>query len=106
MARSAAWLILPSPHHADQEKEAFQVTAQLLAQSLDDLRLAECVARALHATGHRPLYDVEVIVHERLVTLRGSVTSYYLKQVAQAAALAVPGAGRVRNELTVSRRSN
>ena len=65
--------------------------------------MAERVERALCATGYGPLRDVTVTVHSRLLILGGQVPSYHLKQVAQAAALAVTGAHRVRNDLAVSR---
>jgi hypothetical protein len=76
---------------------------QLLPQSQEDLCLAERVERALRATGYGPLRGIAVTVQARLVILGGRVPSYYLKQVAQTTALAVPGACQVRNDLDVSR---
>jgi osmotically-inducible protein OsmY len=99
MARSAALLILPSQPEAD--KDARQTGAQLLTQTLEDLHLAERVQRALYARGYRQLRDIQVTAHARLVILRGRVPSYYLKQLAQDTALAVPGAHQVRNDLEV-----
>jgi len=55
----------------------------------------------LRATGYLPLRDLEIFAAEGFVTLRGRVPSYYLKQVAQAAVLALPGVDAVRNELDV-----
>jgi osmotically-inducible protein OsmY len=66
-----------------------------------DLDLAERVERALRATGYGPLRTVRVSVTDGLVALEGRVGSYYLKQLAQAAVLAVPGAQQVRNGLEV-----
>jgi osmotically-inducible protein OsmY len=101
MARSAALLVLPTPE-ATREKEAPpQPTAALLVQSLEDLRLAESVERALHAAGYGSLRAVQVTVHARRVILWGRVPSYYLKQLAQQTALAVPGAHEVGNGLEV-----
>jgi osmotically-inducible protein OsmY len=77
-------------------------TALLLRQRQEDFCLAERVERALCATGYGPLRDIEVTAHARLVILGGRVPSYYLKQVAQATALAVPGARHVRNDLDVT----
>ena len=103
MTRSAALLILPSQSKA--EKDARQTGAQFLTQCLEDLHLAERVQRALCAPGYRQLRDIQVTAHARLVILRGRVPSYYLKQLAQDTALAVPGAHQVRNDLEVSRPS-
>ena len=78
-------------------------TALLLQQSQEDVCLAERVERALRATGYGPLRGIEVTVHARLIILDGRVPSYYLKQVAQTTALAVPGTRQLRNDLDVSR---
>jgi osmotically-inducible protein OsmY len=71
------------------------------AEGLEDQRLVERVAHALSATGYGPLRDVAITAQDRLVVLAGRVPSYYLKQVAQATALSVPGAHQVRNDLDV-----
>jgi osmotically-inducible protein OsmY len=101
MAESSALLILPAREPPAEQADAVQATAQLLAQGLEDLRLAERVQRALRATGYLPLRGIDVIVQARLVILAGRVPSYYLKQVAQTTVLAVPGAEKVRNGLEV-----
>jgi osmotically-inducible protein OsmY len=103
MAQSAAPLTLPTRERTDEETDAAQGTALLPQQSQEDLCLAGRVERALSATGYGPLRGTEVTVRARLVILRGRVPSYYLKQVAQTTALAVPGARQVRNDLDVGR---
>jgi hypothetical protein len=60
MTRSAALLILPSRPPPDATKDAPQDPTPLLMQSLEDLRRAERVAPALHATGYGPLRHIEV----------------------------------------------
>jgi osmotically-inducible protein OsmY len=105
MARSAALLTLPARARTAGEADAPQGTALLRGQSQEDLGLAERVERALGATGHGPLRGIQVAVHAGLIILGGRVPSYYLKQVAQATALAVPGARHVRNDLDVGRPS-
>jgi osmotically-inducible protein OsmY len=104
MAQSGALLILPSREATNHQTDSVQA-ALLLMQSLEDLRLAERVDRALRATGYGPLRDIEVTVHERLVILAGHVPSYHLTQLAQATAQAVPGVHQVCNELEVGRLS-
>jgi osmotically-inducible protein OsmY len=101
MAQPAALLILPPCKHADDEMDAIQATASLLTRSLEGRRLAERIERALHATGYSALRDIEVSVNARIVHLVGRVPSYYLKQLAQATALAVPGTHAIHNDVDV-----
>jgi osmotically-inducible protein OsmY len=103
MTQPAALLILPAREHTGEETDAARRAALLLQQTQADLCLAERIERALRATGYGPLRGIAVTVHARLVLLGGRVPSYYLKQVAQATALAVPGARQVRNDLDVGR---
>lgn len=72
-------------------------------QCLEDQRLAERVENALRTTGYGALHTVRVSVHARVIILEGRVSSYYLKQIAQATALAIPGAHQIRNGLDVVR---
>jgi osmotically-inducible protein OsmY len=102
MTQSASLLVLPNGGPAGEPTDTARAAA-LLLQSLEDLDLAERVGRALAASGYGPLRDLEVTVQARLVILAGRVPSYYLKQVAQATALAVRGVERVRNDLEVGR---
>lgn len=101
MPQPAALLILPSREHADDERTALEATARLLTQGLEDLRLAERVVHALHASGHGSLQEVEVSVCAGAVTLAGDVPNYYLKQLAQATVLTVSGPRPIRNDLKV-----
>jgi osmotically-inducible protein OsmY len=103
MARSAPLPILSSREPTDKGQDALPAAAPPPSPILEDLRLAERVERALRATGYGPLRAVEVTVRARAVLLGGRVPSYFLKQVAQVAALAVPGAHQVRNGLEVVR---
>lgn len=63
--------------------------------------LAEHVRRALRAAGYGPLRGIDVCVRAGVVRLSGCVPSYHLKQVAQAAAAAVPGVSYVCNDVEV-----
>jgi osmotically-inducible protein OsmY len=101
MAQAATLLISPTRKHADEEKGVLQMAAPLLTGNLEDLRLAERIERALRATGYGTLRAIEVSVNARIVHLAGRVPSYYLKQIAQATALAVPGAHQIHNGLDV-----
>jgi osmotically-inducible protein OsmY len=99
MTRSTAPLI---PLARNRPGEATGA-ALLLQQRQEDLGLAERIERALRATGYGSLRGLEVTVRAGYVTLGGRVPSYYLKQVAQTAALTVPGTCNVRNDLDVAR---
>ena len=105
MAQPTALLILPTRERTGADVDAVQATTHLLAQSLEDLRLGECVERALRATGYMPLRGIEVTVQAQLVILGGRVPSYYLKQLAQATALAIPGTHQIHNGLDVVSRN-
>lgn len=67
----------------------------------EDLHLARRVECALRATGYGALRYIEVAVQDRVAILKGRVPSYYLKQAAQTAALAVPGIHQIHNDLEV-----
>lgn len=81
-----------------EEKHA---PAPLLTQSLEDHRLAGRIERALRASGYGALRTVRVSVNARVVILVGRVPSYYMKQVAQVKALAVPGTHAIHNDVEV-----
>jgi osmotically-inducible protein OsmY len=101
MAQAEAPTTPPARERAGEETGALQGASLFPGQSQEDLHLAERVGRALCATGYGSLREIEVTAHARFVTLRGRVSSYYLKQVAQATAMAVPGVRQVRNDLDV-----
>jgi osmotically-inducible protein OsmY len=63
--------------------------------------LAERVERALRATGYPALRTIDVSVRGRLVVLQGRVPSYYMKQMAQAIAMAIPAVQELRNDVDV-----
>jgi osmotically-inducible protein OsmY len=65
----------------------------------------DVVRQALEATGHTWLQRVAVVTEGGCVVLRGVVPSYYLKQLAQVTALAVPGVETLRNDLRVTARA-
>lgn len=66
-----------------------------------DLNMASRIDRALRATGYTSLRNVRIGVATGSVILRGRVSTYYLKQVAQVVALGIPGVKKVQNELDV-----
>ncbi len=101
--QSAEPLIQPSGEQPTEERNAHQAAVPLHAQSHEDHWLAERVECALRATGYGVLRTVRVSVNARIVILAGRVSSHYVKQVAQATALAVPGAHQIRNFLDVVR---
>lgn len=71
-------------------------------RDLEDIGLSLEVQRALRATGYLSLRGADVGAHFGVVSLQGRVPSYYVKQLAQATALGVPGVCGVHNELEVT----
>ena len=103
MVQSATALMRPTNERSVEEKDALELTARLHTQSLEDHRLAERIENALRATGYGALSKVRVSVSAGVVVLRGRVSSYYLKQIVQATALAAPGAQQICNGVDVVR---
>jgi hypothetical protein len=66
-------------------------------------RLAGAVKARLHASGYLALREVSVESTGPVVVLRGRASSFYLKQVAQAAAGAVAGVRLVVNRIEVEK---
>jgi osmotically-inducible protein OsmY len=62
---------------------------------------AEAVRRRLYETGYPSLRAVVCEVHAGVLTLRGRVPSYYLKQVAQAVARRIDGIEALINRIEV-----
>ncbi len=61
------------------------------------------VERALSSSSHIGLRRVRCRCTDGVVTLSGQVTSFYLKQVAQAIVGRLPAVRQIRNELSVQR---
>lgn len=97
----ASLLHLRTRNHTGQATDTLEQAVSLQPEPREDSHLAGRVERALHATGYMPLRNIEVAVCARVVNLAGRVASYYLKQVAQTAALGVPGIHRLQNDLQV-----
>lgn len=73
-----------------------------MVASPENARVAREIAGALAATGRGPLRSVSVSVADGVITLRGRVPSYYLKQLAQTAALRLCGERGLYNEVDVA----
>jgi len=87
---------------ADAEKALIQTPTRMPMRVVDEIPLAERIEGAVRATGYWALRGITVTIDAGVVILTGQVPSYYLKQVAQAAALAVVGVHPVRNEIAVA----
>jgi osmotically-inducible protein OsmY len=61
---------------------------------------AEALSR-LRASGYRPLCLISCEFHEGVLTLRGHVSSFHLKQVAQTLIRGLHGVGEINNRLEV-----
>ena len=71
------------------------------ASQWKNLRLAEWVRLVLHATGFGSLRGVEISVRGCVAHLGGRVPNHHVKQIAQTAAMTVPGIERVHNDIVV-----
>ena len=70
-------------------------------EAVDPCVLADAVRSALFMTEHGWLRQIDVTTEHGRIVLRGTVPSYYLKQMAQVTVLGVSGVRRIRNELKV-----
>jgi len=67
-----------------------------------DRRIVQAVSRALVASGYREVAQIECRAVDGLVILEGTVSSYFLKQVAQAIVLQLKVATRLQNDVHVA----
>jgi osmotically-inducible protein OsmY len=104
MFRATNAIRLPE-RSAGQEQEGLRLSPFLEARGDEAFRLGQRVELALRATGYLPLRGVEVSIDGQRAILTGRVPSYYLKQIAQTAALSVPGVLDLRNDVQVIRPS-
>jgi hypothetical protein len=64
-------------------------------------RIVEGAESCLRSNSYLALKNVTCDYHEGVLTLRGCLPSYYLKQIAQTAVARVVGAVRIVNEIEV-----
>lgn len=95
-----------APHRDQNLRACGGVTPVTCADAQDkrDEVLLQKVQQALAATDADRLRPVIVDVSQECVRLTGSVGSFYAKQLAQAAAMAVKGVDSVHNQLDVESR--
>ena len=101
MTHSTTLQALPTSKHPVECEDDRRTAVSLPTPSLEDRHLAVRVEHALRARGYSELRAIEVFVDTRIVCLVGRVPSYYLKQLAQETARAVPGAHQIHNVLEV-----
>lgn len=71
-------------------------------QLKSDRVINENVMRSIRELSYRQIHDIHCVSREGVVTLCGTLASFYLVQVAQSIAAKVPGVHRVVNEIQVS----
>jgi osmotically-inducible protein OsmY len=64
-------------------------------------RILEGAESCLRSNSYLALKNVSCEYHEGVLTLRGCLPSYYLKQIAQTAVATVDGVSRINNEIEV-----
>jgi osmotically-inducible protein OsmY len=70
-------------------------------QLKSDRVISDEVARSIRELSCRQIRDIECVYRDGVVTLCGTLASFYLKQIAQSIASKVPGVNRVVNEISV-----
>lgn len=92
---------MPAPIEATPAENA-----QVSGSTDHDRHSIESEARKrLHTTGYTCLDRIDCRFCNGVLTLSGTVTSYYQKQVAQTAVLSLEGIGQVKNEIEVRKPS-
>jgi osmotically-inducible protein OsmY len=64
-------------------------------------RVLEGAENCLRSNSYLALKNITCVYHEGVLTLRGCLPSYYLKQIAQTAVSRISGVDRVVNEIEV-----
>ncbi len=76
---------------------------KVLPETLEEAEeLAASIERAVQRETGRGVNDLTVEISPQGVLLRGRCTSYYTKQLAQHAAMSMPGGERLINSIEVS----
>lgn len=77
--------------------------AGVLPETLEEAEeLAASIERAVQRETARGVDDLTVEVSPQGILLRGRCTTYYTKQLAQHAAMSIPGGDRLINSIEVS----
>jgi osmotically-inducible protein OsmY len=78
--------------------------SQSMSNDQSDLLLRERLLAALRESGYAPLSRLDCHVTDCIVELSGSVSSFYLKQLAQTVAMRIETVRTVRNGVVVEDR--
>lgn len=81
-----------------------KITAENLPAAADEkeLDLGQRVQLTMQRLGYTELHGVKCVAFDGHIRLRGTLKSFFLKQVAQSIAMKTPGVRRVINEIKVS----
>ena len=86
-------------------QEVRKISAELIAAVPETLaeaeELAASIERAVQRETGGAVHNLSVEVDTDGIRLRGSCNSYYCKQLAQHAAMAIPGGNRLTNSIEV-----
>jgi osmotically-inducible protein OsmY len=86
--------VLISDHGCEVEVSARPAVS--LRQSISD-----CAESRLRSNAYLALKNVSCDYHDGVLTLRGCLPTYYLKQIAQEAVARIEGVERIANEIEV-----
>ena len=69
----------------------------------DDGALADSVRMSLRSTGYQQLLRIDVAVKDGHVKLSGRLGRYYLRQIAQQAAMTTDGVATIESQIEIDR---
>jgi serine/threonine protein kinase len=95
----------PSPEVGEQLAEAIKQRVEAAVEGDHDDKIQDQVEERLGTSRVTQEHDINVRVHERVVTLEGEVPDQSVALVAEALAETVPGVERVENEIKAPIRS-
>jgi len=99
MVRSVPWR--PTGPLLDPKMNTEGDDASTLGERSENAQFEQAVFQRIGHTGHQGLRRINVIVENHRIVLSGTVTSYYLKQMAQEAARQACPNLKVYNDLDV-----
>ena len=85
-------------------RRSLVIPEQEMGISKEEVAIQSEAHSRLRTSGYPELHCIECDFHEGVLTLRGQVSTFYLKQVAQTLTRELEGVGEINNRLEVAAR--